>query len=74
MVSPLASKWQGLEICQLFYEIKLKTFLFKVLVFEDREDIMTKFKSQALHVKKKSNIENPVEVATLPPSFLPSGT
>ncbi len=58
MISSLASKWQGLEICQLFYEIKLKTFLFKILVFEDREDIMTKFKSQALHVKKKSNIEN----------------
>ena len=38
--------------------------------FEASEDIMTKFKSQALHIIK-SNIIKPVGVATLPPSFFP---
>ena len=38
MISPLASKWQvlkkvGVSVFQLFYEIKLKTSKFKVLVF-----------------------------------------
>ena len=50
MVSSLASKWQF----QLFYEMKLKTSKFKVMAFwgqwRYRGDIMTKFKSQAVHV------------------------
>ena len=37
MTSSLASKWQGLKVgmpvFQLFYEMKLKTFKFKVLAF-----------------------------------------
>ena len=38
----------GMTIFQLFYAIKLKTS--KSLNFEASKDIMTKFKSQALHI------------------------
>jgi hypothetical protein len=44
----------------------------KTCYFEASEDIMPKFKSQALHIIK-SNVEKLVGVATFPPSFLPSG-
>ena len=50
-----AFKWQGLKVgmpvFQLFYGMKLKTSKFKKSWhFEASEAIMTKFKSQALHV------------------------
>ena len=40
----------GMTVFQLFYEMKLKTS--KFWHFEGSKDIMTKFKSQALHIKK----------------------
>ena len=43
----------------------------KTCYFEASKDIMTKFKPQALHIKK-SNIGKLLGVATLPISFLPS--
>ena len=39
---------------------------------EAREDIMTKFKSQALHIKR-IKYRKASGMATLPPSYLPSG-
>ena len=45
-------KWQvlkvGMTVFQLFYEMKLKTL--KSWHFEASKDIMTKFKSQGLHI------------------------
>ena len=40
--------------------------------FEASEDIMTKFKLQALHTPQESNIEKLVGVAILHFSFLPN--
>ena len=54
IISSLDSKWQGLKfgmpVFQLFYEMKLKTSKFKLGIFKASENIMTKFKSQALYV------------------------
>ena len=54
MISSLASKWQvltvGMPVFQPLYEVKLKASKFKVLAFWSQ--IMTKFKSQALHIIK----------------------
>ena len=55
-----------MTVFQPFYEMKLKAL--KFWYFEASEDIITKFESKALHSEKL------VKVATLPPSFLPSGT
>ena len=52
VISSLDSKWQvlkiGMPVFQLFYEMNLK----KSLHFKASEDIMTKFKSQALHITR----------------------
>ena len=55
MISSLASKWQvlkfGMPIFQPLYEVKLKVSKFKSWPFEASEDIITKFKSQALPIE-----------------------
>ena len=75
MISSVASKCQdfkvGMAVFQPFYEMKLKAS--KSWPFEASEDIMTKFKSQAMSLEL--NVEKLVGVATgNPPSFRPSGT
>ena len=57
-----------MTIFQLFYEMKLKTS--KSCHFEANKDIMTKFKSQALHIIiiKYWN----ASVSGNPPSFIPA--
>ena len=65
MVSQLASKWQGLKVGTM--KLKLKTSK-----FEASEDIITKL-NHKFFISLESNIEKLVGVATLPPSFLPSG-
>ena len=46
----MASRYIWDALFQPFYVMKLKTPKFKVLAFEASEDIMTKFKSQGLHI------------------------
>jgi hypothetical protein len=66
----------GMLIFQLFYEMKLKTVSLKSWHLKASADIMMKSKSQALCIIriKYCNGVLLVGVATLPHSFLPSGT
>ena len=59
-----------MPIFQSFYELKLKTSKLKSWHFEASEDIMTKFKTQALHIIR-IKYQMLVAVATLLPHSQP---